>query len=681
MEYIGKVALDDSCYPGEDYYCDGAVEDELLSIVKNMSGVEFEAEIERRASWPILYHLSAKRENIIDWIPFTKSHKVLEVGSGCGAITGALARKAGSVTCVDLSKKRSLINAYRHSECDNITIHLGNFKDIEPTLDTDFDYILLIGVFEYGQGYIGGETPYQDFLRLLMQHVAKQGRIVIAIENKYGLKYFAGCREDHLGSFFSGIEDYPQGGSARTFGRFGLEKIFAEAGITEYSFYYPYPDYKFMTHIYSDQYAPGKGELFNNYRNFDRDRMLLFDETRAFNGIIEEGLFPVFSNSYLAVLGEELPVIYTKYSNDRADEFSICTKIIRKPDGSLAVRKYPATPQAREHILGLALAYEQLSARYDGSKIAINQMHLEEGEDCYAEFEYVQGTPLSELFDAYLLREDMEGFLGLFDEYRTRISYNNGVQVSDYDLIFSNILVQEDGLWTLIDYEWTFGEVTPEKEVSYRAIYTYLLEDEKRNTLPWDQVMAYLEITPEEEKELRQKELSFQKYVSGGKASMVEMRNRIGKKMYQPVKWFGTMGDREEVNRVQVYENCGEGYREEESYFVEDAYLTDDEVEFTIHISPTVRTLRIDPSMTSCGVRLLEMTLNGKRLPMASPIFHLTNGRLISKKKSRGGVRQPMYLFQKPDPQMHLNIRKYLTENDNILYVKMQVFRIPKVPE
>ena len=75
---------------------------------------------------------------------------VLEVGSGCGAITGALSRKAGSVTCVDLSKKRSLINAYRHSESENVTIHIGNFTDVEPDLPADYDYICLIGVFEYG---------------------------------------------------------------------------------------------------------------------------------------------------------------------------------------------------------------------------------------------------------------------------------------------------------------------------------------------------------------------------------------------------------------------------------------------------------------------------------------------------------------------------------------------------
>lgn len=33
-EQIGKVKLDLSFYPGEDFYCDGTVEDEILDIVK-----------------------------------------------------------------------------------------------------------------------------------------------------------------------------------------------------------------------------------------------------------------------------------------------------------------------------------------------------------------------------------------------------------------------------------------------------------------------------------------------------------------------------------------------------------------------------------------------------------------------------------------------------------------------
>lgn len=103
-EQIGKITLDLTHYPGEDLYCDGKVEDELLSIVKDYAQVEYRQIIEEKKSWPILYHLSPLRENIVDWIPMKHTEKVLEVGSGCGAITGALSRKAGEVTCVDLSK-------------------------------------------------------------------------------------------------------------------------------------------------------------------------------------------------------------------------------------------------------------------------------------------------------------------------------------------------------------------------------------------------------------------------------------------------------------------------------------------------------------------------------------------------------------------------------------------------
>ena len=141
FEEIGKIKLNMTHYPGEDYYCDGDVEDELLDITRNYATVEYQRIIEERKSWPVLYHLSLQRENIVEWLPITKDMKVLEVGSGCGAITGALARKAGEVTCIDLSRKRSRINAYRHMDADNVTIHVGNFHDVEPDLPCDYDYV------------------------------------------------------------------------------------------------------------------------------------------------------------------------------------------------------------------------------------------------------------------------------------------------------------------------------------------------------------------------------------------------------------------------------------------------------------------------------------------------------------------------------------------------------------
>lgn len=299
---IGKVTIDDTFYPGVDYYSDGDVEEKLLEIVSSCPEEEYNRVIGEKKDWAILYHLSHVRWNIVEWMPITKEHTVLEVGAGCGAVTGILSDKAKKVTCIDLSKMRSTINATRNQNRDNIEILLGNFQDVEESLTETFDWITLIGVFEYGQGYIDSGTPYVDFLKRMKRHLAPGGRIVIAIENRLGLKYFAGCAEDHTGNYFEGIEGYPDPVHVRTFSRPELERICDEAGFTEREFYYPYPDYKLPMMVYSDRYLPKVGELRDNRRNFDRKRYLLFDEAKAYDSIIKDGLFPVFSNSYLVVL-------------------------------------------------------------------------------------------------------------------------------------------------------------------------------------------------------------------------------------------------------------------------------------------------------------------------------------------------------------------------------------------
>lgn len=668
QEEIGKIKLDYSKYPGRDLYCDGAVEDDLLDIVKNLSPVEYAGVIEERKNWPILYHLSPLRENIVDWIPMKKSDRVLEVGSGCGAVTGILSRKAESVTCVELSKKRSLINAYRHSECGNVTIHVGNFREIEPELPKDFDYICLIGVFEYGQSYIGGEHPYQDFLNILLPHLKEGGRIIIAIENKYGMKYFAGCREDHLGTYFSGIENYAAGGGVRTFGRRGLEKIFRSCKIPEYHFYYPYPDYKFMTTLYSDAYLPGKGELSNNLRNFDRDRMVLFDEKSAFDGVVEEGLFSFFSNSYIAVIGKGFDIKYVKYSNDRAPEYAIRTEISRNEEGDVTVRKYPMGEAAKEHVRGMSLACENLTDKYRGSSLEINKCTLEEKEDeLYAEFEFVQGVPLSELMDKCLERDDLEGFHRYFRQYVEKIGYNNDYPVADFDLIFANILVHR-GVWTLIDYEWTFGKPMSVRELAFRAIYCYLLEDEKRNKLNLDLILEELQITEEDAENFREQERGFQKFVTGNRLSMAEMRERIGHRTMIPQRWIDKYQDSERVNRVQVYEDKGKGYSEEESYFVQNAYQGENLIELELKVSGDVRMLRIDPAMETCMVKILEMTLNGEAVPMDKKKNILVNGKVVC---------PGSFVFPTEDPNINIVMKELKRSAENTLYTRMEILRLP----
>ena len=58
-------------------------------------------------------------------------------------------------------------------------------------------------------------------------------------------------------------------------------------------------DYKFPMVIYSDDFLPEKGTLNKNNLNFDRQKIYMFDESKVFDQVIDEGMFPFFSNSFL----------------------------------------------------------------------------------------------------------------------------------------------------------------------------------------------------------------------------------------------------------------------------------------------------------------------------------------------------------------------------------------------
>lgn len=297
IEYVNKVKLDLTYYTGNDEYSDGDIEDEILDMVKNTEEEDYVKLLSNDNRWPILYHLSKDRENILDGFDFNGTEDILEIGSGCGAITGCLARKGRNVECIELSKKRSLINAYKNKKNDNITIFVGNFSDIKLT--KKYDVITLIGVLEYAQSYLNSKYPYDDFIKKVYELLKPNGRLYIAIENRLGLKYFAGCREDHTGKMFDGIENYANTTGVKTFSYNEICKLLSRNGFDDMQFYFPFPDYKLPKEIFSEDYLPKTGQIRGLIKNYDQDRIVLFNEGLAYDGIIESGYLNIFSNSFL----------------------------------------------------------------------------------------------------------------------------------------------------------------------------------------------------------------------------------------------------------------------------------------------------------------------------------------------------------------------------------------------
>lgn len=637
QERIGNVTLDYQFYPGEDLYSDGEIEDTMLTIVKEHSKEEYQRIVEQSGSWPILYHLSELRGNIIEWLPMNESTKVLEIGSGCGAITSTLSQKAGKITCVDLSKKRSLINAYRNKDQNPITIHVGNFQDIEPRLPCDYDYVLLVGVFEYGQGYIGGEHPYEEFMRILNRHCKKDGHLIIAIENKLGLKYWAGCREDHAGTYFESLENYPKKGGARTFTRRGLEEILKKVGIEQYHFYYPYPDYKFMHTIYSDERLPNVGELSTNIRNFDRERMLLFDETAVFNTVLEEKEFPLFSNSYMVITGKRPEIVYSKYSNERSIAYVIRTDILKEDvTNNVFVRKTALSDKASVHLKGIWEIAGKLENKYEGSGLHINRCEMEEDGDLRFDFE--KGVTLESLLDQAIEKNDKEEYRALIRKYYDFLSYHSEEPYSDYDFIFQNILVNEN-TWTLIDYEWTYEEVIPYKEIAYRAFYCFSLGSKERALFEKDWYFELFQITKDEEDAFMEREKQYQRTILGDRLALGEIRDRIGNPVISPLEGEKVRVGGEDLKyRVQIYPDFGNGFSEECSFFLKRSYVSEHGMEFEFTLDRDAKAVRIDPCMFAGIVTMKECTLDGRAMKI--------NPKLVNGKR----IGERSYLFSHEDP-------------------------------
>ncbi len=675
-ETIGNVILDDTFYPGKDLYSDGAVEDELLSIAKEYEELQWNQVIAERESWPILYHYSHIRRNIADWLPVSSEDRVLEIGSGCGAITGALADKAAQVTCVELSRKRSLINAYRHQNKKNIEILMGNFQDIEKVLG-QYDVITLIGVFEYSNGYIGGDRPFVDMLKIIRKHLAPNGRLIIAIENRLGLKYWAGCTEDHTGTWFEGIEDYPKTSSVHTFSLQELQDLVAEAGGLKSRMYYPYPDYKFPMQIYSDERLPQQGELRELQYNFDRARMVLFDEIKAADSLIRNGLFPLYSNSFLMVLTREEDqeaeerCIYVKYSNERAEEFSTRTEIWKLPNGEKEVRKFAEGEKSREFVNGIADHYLKLKDLFAETSVTPNRCEKRR-EGIILEF--CQGKTLEEQLDqllvkgeadqaeemllaaAELLRKTASVPFKMTEEFRKvfgETAFERELLcpvISDIDPIASNFVLKEKG-WDLLDYEWSFSFPIPVEYQIFRLLHYYLFTSTARDALAKRDLFRKAGITEKEQAVFETMEQHFQQYIKQGRVPMREMYASISPGVFFDIRRIAEEQRKADARRIQIYTDQGQDFSEENSWHLStEKGCFEGEIRIPDH---TVR-LRIDPCEENCIVELKKFAFVDGKQEEEIPV--VCTGRLVKDRMYYFGDNDPYFLITIPEGKKSIGL-------------------------
>lgn len=647
QERFGKVTV--TYEDGADKLENVRAEDEKI---RRLVEAEYDCSREAGDSWTVLYHLSRLRANLTEWLPIQKEDTVLEFGSDSGQLTGGFLAKADRVICVEESISRSRILARRYMQADNLEVYAGSPWEQVQRLNQSYDWIVAPGILSEAGKYFAGECPQAEAVRRLKEYLRAGGHLVLAADNRFGLKYWAGAMEPHTGRYFDSLE-----GRGTTFSKQELERILKSSGCQDAAFYYPYPERWFPAAIYSDEWLPKTGELNQNLRNFEGERLLLFDEEKVFDRLIADGRFPEFSNCFLCVAGQKPGerLIYTKYSNDRAERFQIRTDIIKGLRGN-EVRKVPVSEEAREHIRKMKRREKALSGLYQRNGIRINRCELKNG---MAYFEFLHGRTYEARLDELRLQKDYAGlsaelqafkrlltetlepelkpfkksaeFVEMFGSPSFTKAYS-GTQINNLDWIFGNLMETEEGI-QMIDYEWTFPVQVPVEYLLWRAVSLYLHSREDIRNLG---LMAQLGISPEEEGLFEEMEHHFQLWLLGGTVTIGAGYLATAGRTIS----LGQMVKEARKNRMQVYIDTGGGFSEADSYWID----TEPDKQGVIHLElllpQGVRALRLDPAEETCLVKVKRLL---GELGGAYPLDYVHNGRELEEQ----GI-----LYTTTDPQI-----------------------------
>lgn len=484
-----KPAFNLSFYKEEDKYSDGDVEDQLLQIIAENKPEDYTIAIAKNFSWPVYYHLTRTRKNLLNWYDFDPESEVLEIGCGFGALTGLLCDKCKSVTAVELSQKRAMGTLLRCREKENLEIIVGNLNDIE--FSRKYDCITLIGVLEYQGRFTDSDNPYRDFLSKIRKVLKPDGKLLIAIENQYGLKYWCGAGEDHTGVPFDGMNQYLYTNQGiRTFSKEGLKDLILSSGFEHTYFYYPMPDYKLPTVVYSEEYLP-KDENMQNVKYYYAKNAgtLIADEKDIYKDLLDNHVFEFFANSFLvecAGENDELgEIMFASLCDERQEEYQLGTKIYREH----FVKKFGLTEKCMSHIRQTVEnenALEErglftLKSQMEGTELKLPYVEDELFENafvkvCRAGNEEQAICMLEDLYADILASSDVvpdEDNLLYTLQPKLKdngVNYGPILRYGYLDMTFRNAFIRDKKLvW--FDQEWMLENV-PADYIIYRALGT-----------------------------------------------------------------------------------------------------------------------------------------------------------------------------------------------------------------
>ena len=432
-----------------------------------------------------LYHLSTVSQNLINWYPFNTKDTVLQVGGDLGELTQVFCNNCEKVVTIEQNIEKAKAIAKRYENRENLEIIVGNINDI--ILEERFSIITIIGN--------NPKIKLKDNIQKLERNLKENGKFIIAVDNKFGLRYFMGNPENILNKKFESLIGYnnePE--KIESFTKSSLEQIFNSIGY-KYTFYYPLPDYKMPNVIFSEKQKAKYNSIDKYNPYYKENSTIIANEIDVYREILktDQQMFEFFTNSFLIILekekNEELP-LYISYNNMRKEKYRLITKISKN-----VVEKKPVSKEAEGHYNNIKKNIELLQQN--------NIKTVDYIENGSIKSKYInQENLLNTVLTKSLEENNQQEFENIIEKYIQNLKKNKKVEPEYKDTIFSKYNIQiedknilkelyfvENGFWDMtfkncfyienelyfFDQEWREKNV-PIEYILYRSIlYTISL--------------------------------------------------------------------------------------------------------------------------------------------------------------------------------------------------------------
>lgn len=342
------------------------------------------------------------QKSLLRWYEFAAGSRILYIGKEEDALAELLSASAGTVVCLTWQES-----------CG---------ADWQEKNKGVFDYLVSVADLEKS-------TQPQKVLTEWKALLKPDGRMLLGMNNRLGLRYFCGDRDPYTGRSMDSIEDYKRAYVSKadpflgkTYDKEALKSLLRGAGIERFRFFSVLSDLKNPAFLYAEDYLPNEDLANRVFPTYNHPETVFLEEEPLYDSLIRNGMFHEMANAWLieCSLGGGLSdVCHVTGSTERGKEDALLT-IIHK---SGIVEKRAVYPEGEKRLEALEAHGKELKAR--GLRVVEGRI-----ENGVYQMPYVEAES-GQLYLKRLLQGDKEEFLAAMDHFRDLILASSEIEKPD----------------------------------------------------------------------------------------------------------------------------------------------------------------------------------------------------------------------------------------------------------